>query len=454
MKITDLIPKQTFDWSADVGQALAHLYQELEDAQFDNADEIIEMYIDAVAMNPHMIPSIEFALINLSNNRFNTDVLADEFYGYNTSHFTSTMIRQKRSHLPVPKTRPADVKLALQAHVGIPLALTVNLGVILGQGEYPFMQGAVIASEDEIHFPIGIKPHTDTWWFTHDHATGYLVRAAINDMAEARELLTNTLSVEDSTNLEGVAIWLSIMGNITAPDDLGRLYATVTSSYQDPETPDYVKTMPLWNAHTSGSQKANPRIQVRGNAKLTQAVLDSKADTPHEVELPECKFRFEDGMKQRKKIDLRRSMVNRIAEQGIQDSLAIKPLEDALQARFPMWLMMADRKELNTTKASLATSISVAADIGGELSNLKSIVQQQMRIAMDNKAADKQKSAAMARAVQASRAILALRKEAGYFDLNNATKSGIFQNMDSTVLQDDGAQFDKLINQLAGSADE
>ena len=394
-------------------------------------------------------------MVNVLNDRFHLDVDAFQFIGYVDNHFKTTKSRQKRSTVPLPKqiatAKPSDLKLAIQAHVGIPIPLTVNLATIAGTGEYNFMRGLCLCSEDELHFPVGIKPHTDVWWYTHDEITGYLVRTSVGDISEARELLANTLSVEDSTTLDGVATWLSIMGAAPPPDGLGKLYNTLVSSYSAPVmTPKLIaKDMPLWMQYTTGMQKRPPQFKTAGTKRAQQRTLDKLVLAPEAVEHPTYKLRFEDGLSERKKVDLRRSMVNRILEQGIQDSLAIKPLEDVLAAKYPLWLMMSDKAQITKTKADNVVNVSVANDIGTDMANLRSVVQQQMRIALDNKTSDKQKSGAMARAVQASRAIMTLRKEAGYFEQNNATKAGIFKNVDSTVLQDDGAQFDKLIEQLA-----
>lgn len=448
MKITDLIPSKVFESTAKVAYALEMLYTALENGGYEFADEIIEELIDLVATQPKNVPVIDFCRVNLELGKYAKTVEAATFIGHSLEHFKTVVKKAKRTHLnPFSKFKDTDIKAALYGHLAIPIAVEVNLAIVENTGEYNFVRGTVIASDDELHFPIGIKPYVETWFYVHDKVTGYLSRTGISDMKEAREILANTMTVEESTTIDGLATWMSIMGNSPAPDSLGKLYKTLESAYVEP---DYdMMTMHLYMTHTKGMQKTAPRIQAT-KRKVAEKVLERARLEQPMLTLPEYRLRFEDGLSQRKKIDLRRSMVNRVAEQGVQDSLALKPLEDALQAKLPIWVLMSDKQQIQATKADRVTQVSVAGDIGQEIAQLKSMVQQQLRIANDSKSTDKMKSGALARAMTTAKAIVALRKDAGYFEQNNATKSGIFQNMDSTVLQDDGAAFDSIIEQLAG----
>lgn len=456
MKITDLIPNKVYADTGMVGDALAVLYKLLEDENFDFADEIIERLIDVISQRPTAAPVVEFMVHNILSGKYPRTVEPDNIIGHSAELFQQKMKAAKRTFKPFLKGyKPTDIKAALYAHVGSPIPISVYLGKIQNGGEYHFMRGVTLASEDEVHFPVGLKIYEDTWFMVHDKSTGMLVRVGINDMEEAREILSNVLSVEDSTTIDGLGVWLSIMGRVAPPDSLGRLLSTFDSSFAyELESPEVVvQSFAIYMTITKGTQKNPPRFIKKRTKKVSQSKLEEYGVDVEMLVLPEYKIRYEDGMNQRKKIDLRRSMVNRIAEQGIQDSLAITPLEDALKARLPMWVLMNDKAQIRLTKADRVKHVSVAGDMGEEIANLRSIIQQQMRIAMDKKSSDKQKSAAMARAQQTARTIMQFRKDAGYFEQNNATKSGIFKNVDSTVLQDDGAEFDKLIAQLAAQDD-
>ncbi|MGI4991002.1 hypothetical protein ACRXCV_00090 (plasmid) [Halobacteriovorax sp. GFR7] len=458
MKITDLVPRTVLEALVPIGVALEHLYDDLERAGYDEVDEIVEYFVDGIASTPHMALAIEFAFIYIGQKRFSTTVSAAQFYGACVYQMDTIVNRQNRTLKfdAIAKARPHHIKLGLQALTGTPIQMDVLLGKVLGSGEYKFVRGTVLASEDERHFPIGIKPYDDSWWFTYDKATGYLMRVGISDMAEARTLLANTLSLEHSTSPLGLEVWCAIMGDHTPPDDLGKLKATASTMWEPEPKPDYANDMPLWLRYTEGEHETPPKLRVTGTRLFSQKLLNERAQTPQVVELPDLRYVYEDGMNQRKKVDLRRTMVNRVVEQGIQDSLAISPLETALQARFPLWVLMSDRREIEQSKAEAVLNVSVASDIGSELASLRTIVEQQMRIALGAEGAKvsaKSKSTALARAVQAARAIMTLRKEAGYFEMNTANKSGLFKNSDSTVLQDDGAQFEKLLEQLAQGGD-
>ena len=465
MKITDLIPKYIFEHMEETAKTIGTLYDYLDRLDYGYADDIVEQLIDFISAHPNTIPLVEFVIVNIANKKLGTNVEAYKVLSFSLKHFEETLKRQKRElDNGLNGVNPSDIKLAIMAHIGMPITVKIDLAKILNTGEYNFMRGAVIASEDETHFPIGIKPYTEAWFFTHDPQTGYLTRIGINDHAEARELLANTMQVEEATNLDGLQTWLSIMGEVMPPANLGKLYKTVKSTHSAKDegvdalmnaVGHSIRHMPLWMAYTVGKQVKAPRFISKGRAAQTK-VLDALEDQDITVEVDDLRYRFEEGMTRRKKIDLRRSMVNKISEQGIQDNLAIGPLEDALHAQYPLWLLMSDKQQIHQTKAEGVTQVSVAGDMGIELGTLKNIVTSQMRIAQSNKADDKQKSMALSRAVQASRAIMVLRKEAGYYELNNATKSGVFKNMDATVLQDDGAEFDSLIEQLAqeGKDDE
>lgn len=451
MKITDLVPETLFKEVAAEGLALEALYSDLEAKGMDFADEIIEHFIDAVSLDITVAPIIEFALINLANKRFDLVVEPHEFYGYCLHHYEQTKKRQKRKVVksPVSKYEPYQVKLALSAHIGNPIPVNVLVGKLDGTGEYSHIRGVVLASEDELHFPIGIKPYYETWWYTYNPAIKCMIRVGGSDKEEARLILANSMRVEDSTERAGLELWCAVMGDVTPPAELGLIKATLLSKYQEPEAVDYVKTMPLWLKHTKGTQKTLPRFQVKGHKLISQTVLRTHAEEPTPIEIPDINYPYEDGVTQRKKIDVRRSLVQRVISQGVQEGAAIKPLEQVLEAKLPLWLLMADKREINAANAERVVNVSVASDIGMELANLRMVVENQMKIAQSTTASDKQKSAALARAVSTAKAIMALRKDAGYFEQNNATKAGIFKNTDSTVLQDDGAQFEKLIEQLA-----
>lgn len=453
MKITDLVPKGVYADTGMVSDTLAVLYKLLEDNNYDYADEIVERLIDCISQKPTTAPAVEFLIHNILIGKYPRTVEPDQCIGHSLETFRKKMTAHKRKFAPFLKGYSAtDIKAAIYGHLGLPIPISVNLARITNTGEYNFMNGVTLASDDEVHFPVGIKVYDDTWFMVNDASTGLMTRVGIDDMEEARVILSNVLSIEDATTIDGLGVWLSIMGRVAPPDSLGRLLSTMDSSYvEEMEDPEVVaKNFSVYMATTTGTQVKPPRlINTKRVKKVSQSKLEEYGLDIAMVVLPEYKIRYEDGTSQRKKIDLRRSMVNRTAEQGIQDSLAIVPLEDSLGAKYPMWLLLNDKAEIRKTKASRVVQVSVAGDMGEEIANLKSIIHQQMRIAMNNKATDKQKSAAMARAQQTARTLMQFRKDAGYFEQNSATKAGIFQNMDSTVLQDDGAEFEKLIAQLA-----
>jgi len=140
MKITDLVPRTVFDALAPVGEALESLYQELEAQEYDNADTIMDTITVYLATHPSDLPIVEFACVDVVNERFPLTVTDDQFLGHIIKRYHETAKRQgtvrRKASGVLAKATPAEIKTALEGYLGVPLAVDVNLCNILGTGEY------------------------------------------------------------------------------------------------------------------------------------------------------------------------------------------------------------------------------------------------------------------------------------------------------------------------------